>query len=210
MSAGTAKRKRGKRAPAQSRGLVPQSLKGGAGNNGEVLDLLTRISALWYPGVDNLEQLDPKEQKLWIRFREAAIRGHHSLAELMKTLNEAIRLQVEAEREDLKERREAHHENQKERRRAELEEKKDRLADDLEDRRQRREERGTRLEQEIKERKLVMAMTATSFLVTILLVVIGVVADLNVALGFSGLTGLGSVAGAYRLFVFAPTKSGDD
>ena len=174
---------------AQPRGLLPRSLKRSE-SNGEAVELLIRIAEQWYPGVSNLEELDKKEQKFWIRFREGVLRGQYSVAELAKTLNDSITKHVDAEIEDVQARREV----------------------DLEDQVELRKERKARLKQELKEREtrrvnqsrkdhLLMAITAISFLCTIALVAAGATSGQPAAYGGSGIFGLVSAVGVIRLFL---------
>jgi hypothetical protein len=127
----TPKRKTGKEVPPERATVVSRARKGGIEADKEVVALLTQIWELWYPGVTNPEELNLKEQKVWVRFREAVIRGQYSIAELTQTLNKALGKQVDAELDYLKIRRKA----------------------DLADQKQLRKEREQRLAQEISERK---------------------------------------------------------
>lgn len=209
-------------APQQPRGLLPRSLKKGEGNS-EVIELLMQIAEQWYPGISNLEELDGKEQKFWIRFREGVLQGQYGIAELAKTLNESIKAQVDAGIEDAQTRRAADVESQRRRRetkdrilRKRQRADDERLKADLEDQAQRREERVAQLDQEIKEREtkrinrsrkdhLLIAITAISFACSIALIAAGAMGGQPIAYGGSGIFGVVSVAGMVRLFLL-----GDD
>jgi hypothetical protein len=233
MSASTKSKrgKQGKTGTAQpSRGLVIRSIKGGTEEQEQLIALLQKIGEMRF-SVKRIEELKAEQQHSWIKFSNSVARAQDSVFELMKILERAAEKELEAdlelvrsEIEDIDLRRESDFaaQDRQERRKETREEAEEgrveaRFEAELQDQTQLREEREALKVQGIKEREsrlkiecrrdhLLMSITAISFVCTIALLLFAAISGHGAALGGSGFTGIFSIAGMLRLYVFGPDK----
>lgn len=216
---GTPKSKGRKQGSERPTPLATRSPVSGVKADDAVKKWLTQSWEVFFPEVKNLEELSPKDQKFWINYRHAALRGHHGIADLAKTLSEGISRQLDADNKDRNKRREAEIRNVDElreaeirdlhkRREADIENQEKRTQAELDERREKQKgEEGRankRLEQEISERRRFLLLTTISFVATVALIALSAVTTQPLAYAGSGLGLLLFGNGLYRLGVLTP------
>lgn len=175
-------------------GVLPASLARAQVNN-DAVELITSVFVLCYPDVKDIGELDKSDRATWIRIREGLLEGNKAAIEALKIAVKIINKQVEAEIEDMQVRRVETLKDQVARRR-----RKDRAHA------QRIKERETKLGNDSLREKLLIGMTAVSFICTIGFVVASFFADKAFAYGSGGAFSLIWLVGILRLFVFGKHK----
>jgi hypothetical protein len=155
-------------------GLLPQRLSK-TESNSDRIELLLVIGECFFPNATDVSDLSKEEKASWISFREQVLEGNKSLIQLARTVAETFGKHVDAEVEDIFERRAAElAEKEKLRRHKESLERKQRAAEeqlakerqeaaerqneeDLADQRQLREEREENLNSEIAKGNALLA-----------------------------------------------------
>ena len=175
-------------------GVLPASLAKAPVNN-DAVELITSVFVLCYPDVKDIGELDKSDRATWIRIREGLLEGNKAAIEALKTAVKIIDKQVEAEIDDMQVRRVETLKDQAARRR-----RKDRAHA------QRMKERETKLDNDSLREKLIIAMTAASFICTIGFVVASFFTGQAFAYGSGGAFSLIWLIGMIRLFVFGKEK----
>lgn len=205
---------------------MPTGIFTGAQANSDAGALITSVFVLCYPDVKDIGELDKGERATWIRIREGLLQGHKAAIEALKAAVEILDKQVEAEIEDMQDRRQEALKDQAAKRRRknqahiqrnrqaekqhelDLREKVEVLKMRAAEHEQTLRERETKLANQSLKERLLIAMTAVSFVCAVGFVIAGFITGKVFTYGSAG--GAFSVIwciGMIRLFLLGQGKN---
>jgi len=214
--------------PAQKTptGILPPALARTAANS-DVAELLTAAFVTRYPDIKDIGELEKGERAAWIRLREDLQKGDKAAVEALEGLVHMLDKQVEAEVEDLSERRvevlkdkaaRRKRKNQLHAQRKEealkqhevnLEDQALALKIRFEEHEQTIKERQIRLANQSLKERLLMAMTGISFLCLVICFVIASLTGQVIAYGGGVVFSSVSIIGMIRLFILGRDKDNE-
>jgi len=204
---------------------VPTGIFTGVQASSDAAELITSVFALCYPEVKDIGELDKGERATWIRIREGLLQGHKAAIEALKAAIEVLDKQAEAEIEDMQDRRQETLKDQAARRRrknqahirrsreAEMQHKLDlreraqALSMRVAEHEQTLRERETKLANQSLKERLLIAMTAVSFVCAVGFVIAGFITGQVFAYGSGGAFSVIWCIGMIRLFLLGQGKN---
>jgi hypothetical protein len=190
-------------------GILPHSLARGDAND-DVVEMLAKAFAVCYPDVEDIGELDKGERSAWIHLRDGLLRGHKAAIEILKGMERMLETRLEAEAEDLRERRAEELKDSAARRKRKNQRHAQELEMDQKERMQTLEEREIRSANQSLKERLLLCMTAISFGCLIASLFATILTGHTVVYGsgavfFSAV----SVLGMIRLFIFGQEKESE-
>jgi hypothetical protein len=194
-------------------GILPPSLVRAEANS-DAVELLTAAFVMCYPDVKDISELDKGERATWLQIREGLLQGSKDAREALKTIVGLLDKQVEAEIEDIQQRRSEALKDKAAKRKRKNQTHAQQLKIRLERHEQKQKELKDRHENQVLKERMLIAMTGISFISLIVCLVVASLTGHVVAYGGSALFSVLSAGGALRLFVFGRDEDevtdGDD
>lgn len=175
----------------------------------DVAELLTAAFVVCYPDIKDIGELDKGERAAWIRLRESLLKGDKAAAEALNGLVQMLDKQVEAEVEDLSERRVEALKDKAARRKRKNQLHTQALKIRSEEHDQTIKEREIRLANQSLKERLLIAMTAISFICLVICFVIASLTGQVIAYGGGIVFSSVSIIGMIRLFILGQDKDSE-
>jgi hypothetical protein len=188
--------------PAQKAptGILPPALAR-TGADSDVAELLTAAFVVRYPDIRDIGELEKGERAAWIRLRESLLKGDKAAIEALRGLVQMLDKQVEAEVEDLSERRVEVLKDKAARRKRKNQHHAQALKIRFEEHEQTIKEREIRLANQSLKERLLIAMTGISFICLVICFVIASLTGQVIAYGGGIVFSSVSIIGMIRLFI---------
>jgi hypothetical protein len=191
--------------PNAPTGILPPSLA--RGDADDAIERLVQTFAEIHPGVNDIGELDKGERSAWIRLSNGLLRGNKAAIEIGKGVERMLHKQVDAEILDRNERRGEELEDAAARRKREDQIHAQELKLCRKEREQALAEKRIRSANQSLRERLVLGMTAISFICLIASLLFFFVAGPRVSSGSGALLlGMASIVGMIRTVIFKREK----
>lgn len=190
-------------------GILPPSLARGEAD--DAIEMLIQTFVEIHPGVSDISELDKGERSAWLRLRNGLMRGHKTAIEVIKGAEQMLHKQVDAEILDANERRAEELADAAARRKRENESHAQDLKLSRKEREQTLAERRVRSANESLRERLVIGMTAISFLCLIASLLFVLFAGPQVVSSSSALFfGAVSIMGMIRTLIYKRERKDEE